>query len=114
MKEAEEAALRGSSGVAMVELKQELASLLVQEEKLWQQTSKTHWMKSGDSNSKYFHNRASQRFRRNRILGLRNSNGVMCMGDDNVAGLLENFYMELFTTSNPCNIRMLCNTQGQW
>lgn len=103
MKEVEEVALRGGGGATLVNLKQELAGLLVTEEKLWQQRSKTHWMKSGDTNSRYFHNRASQRLR-NQILGLRNSNGVMCMGDDNVAGLLENFYKELVTTSNLCNM----------
>ena len=63
--------------VALVNLKQELAGLLVKEEKLWQQRFKTHWMKSGDKNSRYFHTRASQRYRRNWILGLRNSNGVV-------------------------------------
>lgn len=33
---------------ALVNLKQELAGLLVKEEKLWQQRFKTHWMKSGE------------------------------------------------------------------
>lgn len=57
-------------------------------------------MKSGDKNSNYFHNKASQRFRRNRILGLKDSRGVTCMGDDYVASLLENYYQHLFTSSN--------------
>ena len=35
---------------ALVNLKQELAGLLVKEEKLWQQRFKTHWMKSGEKN----------------------------------------------------------------
>ena len=50
---------------------------------------------SRDKNSKYFHNKASQRFRRNRILGLQDTKGVMCMGDDNMAGLFENYYQQL-------------------
>ena len=33
---------------ALVNLKQELAGLLVKEEKLWQQRFKTYWMKSGE------------------------------------------------------------------
>ena len=59
---------------------------------------------SGDKNTKYFHNKASQRFRRNWILGLQDSRGVMCMGDDSVAGLLENYYQQLFTSLNPCEL----------
>ena len=49
-------------------------------------------MKSSNKNSNYFHNKASYRYRRNQILGLKDSRGVICMGDDNVAGLLENYY----------------------
>lgn len=58
-------------------------------------------MKLGDKNSKYFHNKASQRFRRNKILGLEDPSGILWIGDDNVAGLLENYYQHLFTSSNP-------------
>lgn len=39
---------------------------------------------------------------------------VLCMGDDNVAGFLENFYKELFTTSNSCNMEEVFSTQGRW
>ena len=104
MVQVERAVINGGDGAALVQLKQELARLLVKEEKLWQQRSKTHWMKEGDKNSKYFHHRDSQMYRRNWILGLKNLRGVMCMGDDNVAGLLEYFYKELFKTSHPCNM----------
>ena len=69
---------------------------------MWQQRSKSHWMKLGDKNSKYFHTKPSQRFRRNWILESENSMGVMCMGDDYVARLLQNYYQQLFTSSNPC------------
>ena len=92
MRKAEDAALNGNNVELMVKLKEELSSLLVKEEKMWHQQSKTHWMKSGNKNSNYFHNKASYRYRRNQILGLKDSRGVMCMGDDNVAGLLENYY----------------------
>ena len=92
MRKVEDAALNGNNVELMVKLKEELSSLLVKEEKMWQQQSKTHWMKSSNKNSNYFHNKASYRYRRNQILGLKDSRGVMCMGDDNVAGLLENYY----------------------
>lgn len=72
----------------------ELGELLVKEKKMWQQRSKVHCMKSSDKNSRYFHNKALQRFRRNRIMGLK----------DNVAGLLETYYQDLFTSSNPSEV----------
>ena len=47
----ERATISGGDGAALVKLKQELAGLVVKEEKLWHQHSKTHWMKEGDKNS---------------------------------------------------------------
>jgi len=47
----ERAAISGGDGAALVKLKQELAGLVVKEEKLWHQHSKTHWMKEEDKNS---------------------------------------------------------------
>lgn len=88
MKEAKVSAMNGGNVEYLVQLKNELASLIVKEEQMWQQRSKSHWMKLGDKNSKYFHTKPSQRFRRNWILELENSMGVMCMGDDYVARLL--------------------------
>ena len=85
-------------------LKHELAGLVVKEEQMWQQCSKAHWTKSGDTNSKFFHNKASQRFRRNGILGFEDSRGIMCMGDNKMSGLLEEYYQHLFTSSNPCAV----------
>ena len=33
-------------------------------------------------------------------MGLLDSRGIMCKGDENVAGLLEKFYQTLFISSN--------------
>ena len=68
------------------------------------QRSQSHWIKSKDKNTSYFHSRTSHRFHRNNIHGLRNANGEMCIGDDNVVDLLVDYYIGLFTTANPCSI----------
>ena len=52
----------------------------------------------------FFHRKASQRFWRNQIDGLRNQMGEMCSGENNVANIIINYYHSLFTTSNPCEI----------
>ena len=82
IEEAEKQAIRGACAAQMHYLRGELRDLLSREEKLWQQRSKQHWLKDGDQNTSFFHGKASQRFRRNSVKRLRNSNGDWCEGDD--------------------------------
>ena len=78
---AELEAAQGKNIELFMQLKAEVNDLLSLEEKMWQQRSHVHWMVSGDRNSKYFHNQASQRFRRNTISELRNAEGVLVSCD---------------------------------
>ncbi|KAL0008379.1 hypothetical protein SO802_009881 [Lithocarpus litseifolius] len=101
---AEAAAVRGGSMDFFLQLKSEVNDLLRMEEKLWQQRAHDHWMVSGDKNSGYFHNRASQKFRRNTITELKGSNGEMVLGDDEIAALVVGYYNTLFSSSTPSHI----------
>ena len=56
-------------------------------------------MVSGDKNTSYFHNRASQKFRRNTITALRGQNGEMVSGEDEIAALAMGYYKSLFSSS---------------
>lgn len=85
-------AVRRGSMNRFLSLKTELRNLLTQEEKLWQQRAKSAWLKGGDQNSKYFHSRASQRFRRNEIKRLRREDGSWCEGDDQLAGMFVEYF----------------------
>lgn len=62
------------------------------EEQMWQQQSHSHWMVLGDSNTKYFHNRAFQRFRRNTISKLQDLNGMLVLGKENVSSIVVDYY----------------------
>ena len=54
-------------------------------------------------NSRYFHSQATQRFRRNRILGIQNSVGTWVTHPDDVDEAFTSFYQDLFASSNPSN-----------
>ena len=59
----------------------------------------------GDKNTSYFHNWATQRFRRNNISELRPLDGSLVSGDENVSTLIVEYYQLLFTSSNPSDIK---------
>ena len=101
---AEREAAQGKNVEVLWRLKSEVSDLLRLEEQMWQQRSHIHWMVSGDRNSKYFHNRASQRFRRNKICELRNSEGQLVSGDENISAMVLDYYSSLFTSSGPAGI----------
>ena len=98
---AELEAAQGRNVDFFMQLKGEVSDLLRLEEKMWQQRSHDHWMISGDRNSKYFHNRASQRFRRNKISELRNADGVLVSGNEGVSAMVVEYYSKLYTSSDP-------------
>ena len=104
---AEVAALQGGSVDVFLKLKSEVNELLRMEEQMWQQRSRTHWLVLGDSNTKYFHNKASQCFCRNSIFELRDPNRVLASGEENVLAMIVDFYSKLFSSSNPCDMKMV-------
>ncbi|XP_050245813.1 uncharacterized protein LOC126693715 [Quercus robur] len=61
---------RGNKGAEVNRLRREINDLLDSEEIIWRQRSKTHWYKEGDRNTKFFHAHASERRKKNTILGL--------------------------------------------
>ena len=88
----------------VLKLKREISDLLRKEEKMWKQRSRALWLHEGDKNTRYFHSRATHRYRRNKICELRNSEGLMCTKEEEIAQILTNFYQDLFTSANPCNM----------
>ena len=58
---AEEAAVKGSSYEQVRMLKLEINELLDKESMMWIQRAQALYLQSGDSNTRYFHSRASKR-----------------------------------------------------
>ena len=98
LKKEEDAAIRGGPMDGVLNLKREISDLLRKEEKMWKQRSRALWLHEGDKNTRYFHSRATHRYRRNKICELRNSEGLMCTKKEEIAQILTSFYQDLFTS----------------
>ena len=57
-------------------------------------------MKDGDRNTKFFHECASQRKRKNEISRLRNQHGDWVSDKSEMEGMVNNYFHNLFTSSN--------------
>ena len=63
----------------------------------------TRWLKGGDRNTRFFHQQASQRRRRNFISELQDDQGTAHSGDEAVGSLFVDYFTNLFQTSTPIN-----------
>ena len=55
----------------------ELDELLEKEEIMWRDRSRVSWLKAGDRNTRYFHQRATWRQKKNKIEQLQLENGTV-------------------------------------
>ena len=84
------------------ELRMEVNDLLDKETRLWLQRSRALWAVHGDKNSKFFHNKATQRHRKNKIEGIKNSTGHWCSRPKDIADCLVDYFKSLFSSSSSC------------
>ena len=59
------------------------------------------WLSKGDNNTTFFHSKATKRLRKNLIRGIRDGNGAWLTEQDDIGHVIESYYKELFSTSNP-------------
>ncbi|GAU10769.1 hypothetical protein TSUD_426120, partial [Trifolium subterraneum] len=62
---------------------------------MWFQRSRAKWLMDGDRNTRYYHMKTITR-RRNNILMLRNTDGQWIEDVDQLQGMVNNFYQQLF------------------
>ncbi|KAK1621216.1 hypothetical protein QYE76_026733 [Lolium multiflorum] len=71
--------------------------LLYKEELLWLQRSRITWLKEGDRNTKFFHQKAVWRARRNKIKRLKDNEGVWKDTPTEMERMALTYFQELFT-----------------
>ncbi|KAL5580247.1 hypothetical protein UlMin_012689 [Ulmus minor] len=81
-------------------LEKALYALRYKEERYWRQRSKDMWLKCGDSNSKFFHQKASARKSKNSITGLLDSNREWCDFEHGMVEIIESYFETLFSSSS--------------
>ncbi|XP_058751892.1 uncharacterized protein LOC131624996 [Vicia villosa] len=91
-----------SGGMKALEIKlqNELSRILNQEELMWFQRSRTMWLADGDRNTRYYHMKAINHRKRNRILMLKDDNDSWIEDSSQLQQHATNFYMNLFSSPN--------------
>lgn len=101
-------ALAGGKNVFLINLERELrrerSTILLQEEMLWLQKSWIEWLKSGDSNTKFFHTSTVVRRRRNRIHCLKDNDGNWVEDKDELRAMAVDYYTRLFKSNGHVSV----------
>ncbi|XP_050238477.2 uncharacterized protein LOC126687968 [Mercurialis annua] len=79
------------------QLQNELAEVLLREEALWIQKSRSDWIMFGDRNTSYFHAKFISRKKKNQVNMLKDSNGIWHNDETFLRNLAVSFYIKLFT-----------------
>lgn len=77
--------------------------LLEEANLLLRQRAKTEWLRSGDHNTKFYHECANARRKSNTIYAITNAEGRLCLSEDDVQLAFVNYFVGLFTTENARN-----------
>ncbi|KAH6760569.1 hypothetical protein C2S51_017518 [Perilla frutescens var. frutescens] len=90
-------------------IESELDRVLKMEESMWYQRSKALWLKEGDRNSRFFHQKANQRQKRNNIRRLKNENGDWIYKKKEIEQQLSEYFCELFSSDGDREINAVVN-----
>ncbi|KAH9782560.1 reverse transcriptase domain-containing protein [Citrus sinensis] len=100
------------SGKEIKMVENHIQNIIINEEIYWKQRSRADWLKEGDKNTKFFHHKASNRKKKNRIWGIENSSGDWLKRAKDVEDEFCNYFTELFTTTKPSQNQMEAVLKG--
>jgi hypothetical protein len=81
----------------------DMNEMLYREEMLWLQRSRVAWLQEGDQNTKFFHQRAAWRARKNRIRRLRGEDGEWVQTKEVVTGMVNDYFNSLYARDDHLN-----------
>jgi hypothetical protein len=87
-------------------------SILTSQENEWRLRSRATWLKSGDSNTKYFHKVASYNRLRKSIWSIMNTGGEVIRGQEAIKTEAVVYFKRLFSAQNSHNLPEKCYTAG--
>jgi hypothetical protein len=86
-----------------------MQELLYGEEMLWIQRSRISWLKEGDRNTRFFHQKAKWRARRNKIKKLKDNDGVWKEVPSEMERMASSYFKEIFTRDPSLNADAIIN-----
>jgi hypothetical protein len=92
-----------------LQLKDDIHSLLEQEEMKWKQRAKENWLQFGDRNTKIFHASANQKFKSHRIEKILDQEGQLFTEHSEIEGAFINYFTELFTAGSDLEVEASSN-----
>ncbi|KAL0011089.1 hypothetical protein SO802_006197 [Lithocarpus litseifolius] len=95
-------------------LKAKINTILHQDELFWRQRSHSIWLPAGDKNTKFFHQRANQRRRKNNISSIQDVDGSWKTSEDQISQVAENYFHDLFTSENPTDLDNVLDVVEKW
>ncbi|KAL0417527.1 UNVERIFIED_CONTAM: putative mitochondrial protein [Sesamum radiatum] len=93
--------ISAASKIEESKIRADIERLLSEEEVYWKQRGKVHWLKEGDRNTSYFHNRANTRRRSNDITRIKNGDGQWLEQEEEIRDHIETYFGEIFRSRNP-------------
>jgi hypothetical protein len=78
------------------DLMKRISDLLAREETMMKQRSRVQWLKEGDRNTVFFHARAKERAKTNKIVSLKKNDGSFAVSQEEVESM-SRFFTNLFT-----------------
>jgi hypothetical protein len=73
-------------------VEERIAELGCREEIMWRQRARVQWLEEGDKNTKFFHQKANMRRKKNRLERLTRPNGTVCDNLDELEAMTKEFY----------------------
>jgi hypothetical protein len=88
-------------------IQKRMDELLIREELMWLQRSRVKWLREGDKNTSFFHRKASNRARKNKIKKLKLEDGTFTENNEDMKGVAIDFFKNLYEKDSQVDPRRI-------